>query len=63
VHGDLCGLITPATPSDKLYFLLLIDDYNRYMWVTLLATKDAALAAIQHIQATVERQQVVCPMD
>ena len=26
VHGDLCGPITPATPSGKRYFLLLVDD-------------------------------------
>jgi hypothetical protein len=42
------------TPSSKWYFLLLVDDYSRYMWVTLLATKDTATVVIQHIQATVE---------
>jgi hypothetical protein len=31
VHGDLCGLVSPATPSGNMYFLLLVDDYSRYM--------------------------------
>jgi hypothetical protein len=46
VHGDLCGPITSATLSGNCYFLLLVDDYNRYMWVALLATKDTAPMAI-----------------
>ncbi|BAF28754.2 Os11g0656500 [Oryza sativa Japonica Group] len=56
LHGDLCGPITPATPSGNRYFLLLVDDYSRYMWVALLSTKDAAPAAIKRIQAVAERK-------
>ncbi|GJZ66503.1 zinc finger, CCHC-type containing protein [Tanacetum coccineum] len=33
VYGDLCGPITPPTPSGKKYIFLLVDDYSRYMWV------------------------------
>ncbi|WVZ70677.1 hypothetical protein U9M48_019320 [Paspalum notatum var. saurae] len=33
VHGDLCGPVTPATPGGRRYFLLLVDDLSRYMWV------------------------------
>jgi hypothetical protein len=40
VHGDLCGPMTPTTPSGNAYFLLLVDDYNRFMWAALLPTKD-----------------------
>ncbi|WVZ81521.1 hypothetical protein U9M48_028888 [Paspalum notatum var. saurae] len=40
VHGDLCGPVTPVTPSDNKYFFLLIDDLSRYMWLILLGTKD-----------------------
>ena len=29
VHGDLCGLIMPATPDGCKYFILLVDDYSR----------------------------------
>ena len=33
VHDDLCGPITPATNGGQRYFLLLVDDCNRYMWL------------------------------
>ncbi|WVZ51167.1 hypothetical protein U9M48_002333 [Paspalum notatum var. saurae] len=56
IHGDLCGPITPATPSSNRYFLLLVDDYSWFMWVALLGSKDAAPVAIQRIQAAVERK-------
>ena len=56
LHGDLCGPITPPTPSSNQYFLLLVDDYSRYMWIALLPSKDAAAAAIKNIQAAAERK-------
>jgi hypothetical protein len=40
VHGDLCGSITPETPGGKKYFLLLVDDHSRYMWVDLMGGLD-----------------------
>ena len=55
-HGDLCGPITPATPSGNRYFLLLIDDFSRYMWIALLDTKDAAPTAIKRIQVAAKRK-------
>jgi transposase InsO family protein len=56
LHGDICGPITPATPSGNRYFLLLIDDFSRYMWIALLPSKDAAAAAIKNIQAAAEHK-------
>lgn len=56
LHGDLCGPITPPTPSGNCYFLLLVDDYSRFMWVALLPSKDKAPAAIHRIQAAAERK-------
>jgi hypothetical protein len=56
LHGDLCGLITPATPSGNRYILLLVDDYSRYMWLTLLPSKDGAALAIRRVQAAAERK-------
>jgi hypothetical protein len=40
VHADLCGPISPPTPGGRRYFLLLVDDYSRYMWLDLLSAKD-----------------------
>jgi transposase InsO family protein len=54
VHGDLCGPITPATPSGKKLFLLLVDDRSRYMWITLLRSKDEAAEAIKRFRAGAE---------
>jgi hypothetical protein len=54
VHGDLCGPIAPATPRGNRYFLLLVDDLTRYMWVAAIPSKDHAVAAIKEIQARAE---------
>jgi transposase InsO family protein len=56
LHGDICGPITPPTPSGNRYFLLLVDDYSRYMWICLLSTKDVAADAIKRVQAAAERK-------
>ena len=57
IHGHgtvVCGPITPATPGGRRYILLLVDDYNRFMWVLLLASKDEAERAIVKQQAAAE---------
>ena len=54
VHGDLCGPITPETLSSNKYFLLLVDDRSRFMWLTVLPSKDRAAAAIREFQARAE---------
>lgn len=56
VHGDLCGPVKPATPGDKRYFLLLVDDASRFMWLVLLAAKSDAAEAIKRIQAGAESE-------
>lgn len=43
VYGDLCGPLSPATPGGNRYFLLLVDDYSRFMWIYMLNRKDEAL--------------------
>lgn len=54
VHGYLCGPILPAMLGGNHYFLLLVDDVSRYIWLTLLASKDQAPAAIKRFQAAAE---------
>jgi transposase InsO family protein len=56
VHGDLCGPVTPATPGGRCYFLLLIDNLSRYMWVVVLDSKGEVADAIRHAQAAVEAE-------
>jgi hypothetical protein len=54
VHGDLCGPISPATPRGNKYFLLLVDDLSKYMWVAIIPSNDRAATAIKDIQARAE---------
>jgi transposase InsO family protein len=56
VYGDLCGPISPQTPGGSKYFLLLVDDHNRYMWVKTLRSKDEAAEEIKLFQAAVEAE-------
>ena len=39
VHGDICWPIKSATPGGKTFFLLLVDDKSRFMWLILLQAK------------------------
>jgi hypothetical protein len=54
VHGDLCGPISLATPRGNKYFLLLVNDLSRYMWVGVIPSNDCAVVAIKDIQTWVE---------
>jgi transposase InsO family protein len=56
LHGDLCGPVTPATLGGRRYFLLLIDDLSRYMWVVVLGSKGEAADVIRRTQAAVEAE-------
>jgi transposase InsO family protein len=56
VHGDLCGPVTPDTLGGRRYFLLLVDDLSRYMWVVVLGRKGEAADAIRRTQAAVEAE-------
>jgi hypothetical protein len=37
-----------VTPTGKQYFLLLVDDRSRYMWVEFLTAKSDTLVAIKN---------------
>ena len=54
VHADLCGHITPKTLGGAAYFLLVVDDCGRYMWVEMLKTKDQALDCFKKIKLRAE---------
>jgi hypothetical protein len=56
VHGDLCGPVTPVTPGGRRYFLLLVDDFSRFMWVMILGSKGEAADAIRRAQAAAETE-------
>jgi hypothetical protein len=56
VHGNLCGPITPTTSGGNKYFLLVVYDLSRYMWVVAIPSKDYAMAAIKEIQVRVHAE-------
>ncbi|KAI3520492.1 hypothetical protein L1887_09941 [Cichorium endivia] len=56
LHADLCGPITPQSMGGNKYFLLIVDDWCRYMWVYLLRSKDEALAKFKIFKAQVEME-------
>jgi transposase InsO family protein len=56
MHGDMCGPVTPATPEGRRYFLLLVDDLSRYIWVVVLGSKGEAANAIRRAQAAAEAE-------
>ena len=54
VHTDLCGQITPPTPGGKSYFMLIVDDYSRFMWIELLTSKAEALSYFKKFRTASE---------
>lgn len=55
IHADLCGPISPSTIGGNKYFLLLVYNFSRFMWIYLLASKDETFEAFKRFQAGVER--------
>ncbi|GJS05798.1 ribonuclease H-like domain, reverse transcriptase, RNA-dependent DNA polymerase [Tanacetum coccineum] len=56
IYGDLCGPISPPTPSGKRYIFLLVDDYSRYMWAYFLNTKDQAFDTFKEFKKIIENE-------
>jgi hypothetical protein len=48
--------VTPATPGARRYFLLLVDDLSRYMWVVVLSSKGEAADTIRRVQAVAKAE-------
>ncbi|GKB04306.1 retrovirus-related pol polyprotein from transposon TNT 1-94 [Tanacetum coccineum] len=46
LHMDLCGSMCVVSINEKMYILVIIDDYSRFTWVSFLRTKYEALEAI-----------------
>jgi len=56
VYVDLCGPITPATPTGNKYFMLFVDDFSRRMHVYMLKSKDQACDVFVKYKAETENQ-------
>lgn len=56
MHTDLCGPSRVRSLQGDRYFMLLIDDYSRMMWVTFLKEKSKALEMFKIFKARVETE-------
>lgn len=56
IHGDLCGPISPETTSGNKYFLFLVDDFTRKMWIHILKGKSEAFNAFKKLRMLVENK-------
>ncbi|GJY66443.1 zinc finger, CCHC-type containing protein [Tanacetum coccineum] len=57
VYGDLCGPISPTTPSGMKCIFLLVDDYSRYMWVYFLKLIEEENGIARQLTAPYSPQQ------
>ena len=56
VYADICGPITPSTISGGKYFLLIVDDFSRLMWVAILKNKLEVVGAFQKFKTLAESE-------
>ena len=54
VYMDICGPIMPSTLGGSRHFLLIVDDFSRLMWVSMLKLKSDALREFQRFKALAE---------
>ena len=56
---NICGPISPQKVGGKKYFLLIVDDYSRCMWVALLKEKSDALEQFKRFKSMAEAEKGV----
>ena len=57
IHGDLCGPFALETLGGNKYFLLLVDDCTRMLWVSLLKQRLEAFKAFKSFKVQAKREQ------
>ena len=56
VHMDLWGPYKTPTLDRKHYFLTIVDDYSRFVWVHLLQLKSETIVAIKNFLSMIKTQ-------
>ena len=54
VYVNICGLVTQSTINGEKYFLLIVDDFSRLMWLEILKNKSEVFSAFQKFKTLVE---------
>lgn len=57
VYADLCGPICPPTLGGSRYYLLIVDDCSRLMWVTMLKQKLEVLTHFKKFKCLAEAEK------
>ena len=57
IYADICGAIAPPTLGGSRYFLLIIDDYSRLTWVSMLQCKSDAFEAFKYFKNLAETEK------
>ncbi|KAL4369739.1 hypothetical protein GQ457_05G028760 [Hibiscus cannabinus] len=56
LHAVICGPITPDTLIGNKYFMLIVDDFTRWMWVCVLVAKSDSFQAFKKFKSLVENK-------
>ena len=56
VHSDLWGPTRTQSHSGARYFMSIVDDYSRKLWVMILKHKDEAFVIFRNWKILVEKQ-------
>jgi len=56
IHTDICGTITPESFSGKRYFISVIDDFSRKIWVYFLKEKSEVFQVFKKFKERVEKE-------
>jgi len=56
VHTDICGPLDPISLGNNRYFITLINDFSRKLWMYILKEKFAAFTTFKHFKTPVEAE-------
>ena len=56
IHANICGPMNTSSITGCKYFLLIVDDFNRKMWVYFLKYKSDAFSTFQKFKTLVEKE-------
>jgi hypothetical protein len=54
IHSNVCGLMSSASLTGSLYYVVFIDDFSRKSWIFFMNTKEQVFSRFQEFKALVE---------